>query len=248
MQGFLQKFLANPDQDLAAYQKTIQDFWDALPPLSDLHAYPDAMSGPNQPDTAALPVPPAGGAAAVPPRKGRRYRPADPARQARRSALMVGDPDLPVHLVHLVPDGRLVRPVVHQLARDRGADRRELHRPEELRAAVHDLSVLLAGGLAQHPVAAGVRVHRHADRHLPRRPARSRDARDAHLPERVLHPGRPVAGGRRVHLGTDVHVAGVHQQRPRPDQPGQRHRLAREPDRSTSGRSWSRPAGARSAT
>jgi hypothetical protein len=33
MQSFLQKFLANPTQDLAAYQKTIQDFWDALPPL-----------------------------------------------------------------------------------------------------------------------------------------------------------------------------------------------------------------------
>ena len=29
MQSFLQKFLANPTQDLAAYQKTIQDFWDA---------------------------------------------------------------------------------------------------------------------------------------------------------------------------------------------------------------------------
>lgn len=34
MQSFLQKFLANPSQDLAAYQKSIQDFWDALPPLS----------------------------------------------------------------------------------------------------------------------------------------------------------------------------------------------------------------------
>ena len=33
MQSFLQKFLANPTQDLAAYQKTIQDFWDSLPPL-----------------------------------------------------------------------------------------------------------------------------------------------------------------------------------------------------------------------
>ena len=33
MQSFLQKFLARPDQDLAAYQKTIQDFWDQLPPL-----------------------------------------------------------------------------------------------------------------------------------------------------------------------------------------------------------------------
>ncbi|HEV7811196.1 MAG TPA: hypothetical protein VGO64_11385 [Candidatus Limnocylindrales bacterium] len=34
MQSFLQKFLANPTQDLPAYQKTIQDFWDSLPPLT----------------------------------------------------------------------------------------------------------------------------------------------------------------------------------------------------------------------
>ena len=34
MQSFLQKFLANPTQDLAAYQKTIQDFWDGCPPLT----------------------------------------------------------------------------------------------------------------------------------------------------------------------------------------------------------------------
>jgi multiple sugar transport system substrate-binding protein len=34
MQSFLQKFLANPSQDLTAYQKSIQDFWDQLPPLS----------------------------------------------------------------------------------------------------------------------------------------------------------------------------------------------------------------------
>jgi multiple sugar transport system substrate-binding protein len=34
MQSFLQKFLANPGQDLTAYQKTIQDFWDQLPPLT----------------------------------------------------------------------------------------------------------------------------------------------------------------------------------------------------------------------
>jgi len=34
MQSFLQTFLANPSQDLPAFQKTIQDFWDALPPLS----------------------------------------------------------------------------------------------------------------------------------------------------------------------------------------------------------------------
>jgi multiple sugar transport system substrate-binding protein len=33
MQSFLQKFLEKPSQDLAAYQKTIQDFWDSLPPL-----------------------------------------------------------------------------------------------------------------------------------------------------------------------------------------------------------------------
>jgi multiple sugar transport system substrate-binding protein len=34
MQLFLQKFLANPTQDMTAYQKSIQDFWDALPPVS----------------------------------------------------------------------------------------------------------------------------------------------------------------------------------------------------------------------
>jgi ABC-type sugar transport system, periplasmic component len=34
MQSFLQKFLSSPTQDLAAYQKSIQDFWDSLPPLS----------------------------------------------------------------------------------------------------------------------------------------------------------------------------------------------------------------------
>jgi multiple sugar transport system substrate-binding protein len=34
MQSFLQKFLANPTQDLAAYQKSIQDFWNGLPPLT----------------------------------------------------------------------------------------------------------------------------------------------------------------------------------------------------------------------
>ena len=34
MQGFLQKFLANPTQDMVAYQKSIQDFWDQLPPLT----------------------------------------------------------------------------------------------------------------------------------------------------------------------------------------------------------------------
>jgi multiple sugar transport system substrate-binding protein len=32
-QSLLQKFLANPTQDLAAYQKSIQDFWNQLPPL-----------------------------------------------------------------------------------------------------------------------------------------------------------------------------------------------------------------------
>ena len=30
MQGFLQTFLTDPDQDLAAYLKSIQDFWDSL--------------------------------------------------------------------------------------------------------------------------------------------------------------------------------------------------------------------------
>jgi multiple sugar transport system substrate-binding protein len=34
MQSFLQTFLKNPTQDLAAFQKTIQAFWDQLPPLT----------------------------------------------------------------------------------------------------------------------------------------------------------------------------------------------------------------------
>jgi multiple sugar transport system substrate-binding protein len=33
MQSFLQKFLANPTQDLAKFQASIQAFWDQLPPL-----------------------------------------------------------------------------------------------------------------------------------------------------------------------------------------------------------------------
>jgi hypothetical protein len=34
MQGFLQNFLDNPEQDLDSYLQGIQDFWDTLPPLS----------------------------------------------------------------------------------------------------------------------------------------------------------------------------------------------------------------------
>jgi multiple sugar transport system substrate-binding protein len=34
MQSFLQKFLADPTQDLAKYQASIQAFWDGLPPLT----------------------------------------------------------------------------------------------------------------------------------------------------------------------------------------------------------------------
>jgi multiple sugar transport system substrate-binding protein len=34
MQGFLQNFLDDPEQDLDAYLQGIQDFWDTLPPLS----------------------------------------------------------------------------------------------------------------------------------------------------------------------------------------------------------------------
>ena len=34
MQRFLLKtWLAKPEQDMVAYQKSIQDFWDQLPPL-----------------------------------------------------------------------------------------------------------------------------------------------------------------------------------------------------------------------
>ena len=34
MQGFLQKWLANPTQDMTAFQQGIQNFWDHLPPLT----------------------------------------------------------------------------------------------------------------------------------------------------------------------------------------------------------------------
>ena len=36
MQLFLLRFLENPDQDLAALEKSIQDFWDVLPPYAGL--------------------------------------------------------------------------------------------------------------------------------------------------------------------------------------------------------------------
>ena len=34
MQGFLQDFLDDPEQDLDGYLQGIQDFWDTLPPYS----------------------------------------------------------------------------------------------------------------------------------------------------------------------------------------------------------------------
>jgi hypothetical protein len=34
MQSFLLNFLKNPSQDLAALEKTMQDFWDVLPSMS----------------------------------------------------------------------------------------------------------------------------------------------------------------------------------------------------------------------
>ena len=68
-QSLLQKFLANPTQDLAAYQKTIQDFWDQLPPARPDATYPDAMSGPIHAHVAIRPAgPPTGGAVARCPR------------------------------------------------------------------------------------------------------------------------------------------------------------------------------------
>ena len=79
---------------------------------------------------------------------------------------------------------------------------RELRRPEELRDSC-SRRTRSSGRRVWHNILwlLVVRVHRDADRDLPRGPARPRDARHADLPERVLHPGRPVAGGRRVHLG-----------------------------------------------
>ena len=136
------------------------------------------------------------------------------------------DPDLPVPVLHLAADDPLILPFIHELPGLYSTDGEEHRRSEELRHPVHDLSFLLAGRHPQRHVAADVRVHRHADRNLPGGPARPRDARHAHLPERVLHPGRAVAGRGRLHLAAPVHVAGVHQQRPGPDRPGQPDRLA----------------------
>ena len=72
-QSLLQKFLANPTQDLAAYQKSIQDFWDQLPPLDlGTRILTPCQGRAHQPHAAAPPGPQAGGAvAAVPRRKGR---------------------------------------------------------------------------------------------------------------------------------------------------------------------------------
>ena len=64
------------------------------------------------------------------------------------------------------------------------------------------------------------------------------------LPDRVLPARRAVPGADRLHL------AAVLLPRPGPDQRGLRHpgRLVRRPEASTSGRSWSPPAGATPAT
>ena len=248
MQGFLQTFLANPTQDLAAYQKTHPGLLGPAAPAPHQPDYPDPVSG----STTDIPtIRPArsphrrGGCALSAPR--RRY-----SLLTRRDkvvmGLMVGIPTFLCLVLIWLPT---LFSVVLSFTNWQGItalDGQELRRPQELRDAVHGVPAVLAGRLAQHPLAAGVRVHRDADRHLPRGAARPGDARDADLPERVLHPGRPVAGHRRVHLAAPVHVAGLHQQRPRADEPGQRHRLAGQPATSTSGPSWSRPAGATSAT
>ena len=63
-------------------------------------------------------------------------------------------------------------------------------------------------------------VHRHAAGDLLRGPARPRDPRHAHLPERLLPAGRAVAGRHRLHLGAPVRAGQrLHQQRPRPHRP-----------------------------
>ena len=128
---------------------------------------------------------------------------------------MVGIPTFLCLALIWLPTLASVVPVVHELARHQRAHREQLRRPQELRDAVHRLPVLLAGRQAQRPLAARPRVHRDADRDLLRGPARPRDARHAHLPERLLHPGRAVARRRRLHLGARCTPPRVHQQPPR---------------------------------
>ncbi len=173
-------------------------------PRSDLAgpSYPDAMSGPIDATRRHRPARSPdrrGGCRSAPPKAA--LLAADPAGQD--DAGPDGrDPDLPVPVLHLGADDRLDRPVVHELARDHARSRprtssasRTTRRcspqyPLFWPAVWHNLMWLVV-----------LRLHRDADRHLPRGPARPRDARHPDLPERVLHPGRPVAGHRRVHLG-----------------------------------------------
>ena len=79
---------AEPDQDLAAYQKTIQDFWDSLPPLAYRPSDLDAMSDRSVPiDRASVAAPPVRRPAGRPASRraaGARYSPPD--RAATRSS------------------------------------------------------------------------------------------------------------------------------------------------------------------
>ena len=90
MQGFLLKFLKDPNQDLAALQKTIQDFWDTLAAVSARR--PTRRSEPWWRITRTSPPssPPIGrdngGAVSGPAATRRRYQPADRAGTSSRSA------------------------------------------------------------------------------------------------------------------------------------------------------------------
>ena len=206
------------------------------------------MSGIPAPiDPSALPAPQTGGADASAPRRKGRYSLLT-GRDKVTLALMVGIPTILCLSFIWLPT---LASILLSFTNWRGitADHRQQHRGlQELRGPLHPVHAVLAGRLPQRHLAALPGLHRDADRHLPRGPPRSRDEGHAGLPERVLHPGRAVAGHRRVHLGADVHVAGVHQQHPRS------HRARTPPStswgtrRSTSGRSSSRRAGATSAT
>ena len=189
------------------------------------------MSGPSQqPGASALPGPSTGGAELVAPRRRRRY-----SLLTRRDKLTLGpdgrDPDVPVHRPHLAADDRL-----DPACRSRTGEGSPGLTANNIVGLKNYQTLFTSYPFFWPAVAHNVLwllclcVHRDPARDLPGGPARSRDARHAHLSERVLHPGRPVAGGRRLHLAAAVHVAGVHQQRPGHDQAGQRHRLARQPE------------------
>ena len=103
---------------------------------------------------------------------------------------------------------------------------------------------LLAGGPAQHLLAAVPGLHRHPARHLPGGAAGPGDARQQAVPEHVLPAGHVLAGPHRGHLAAGVLA------RAGPDQRRLRHprSTGSATPASTCGPRSSRPAGSTSAT